>query len=97
MPPLFLHLLSGQELSASARVRLEKPFSVGSLSGVIQRRGQRFYGKVLGNVKGTGNIFEGELELEKPVPPTMFVFSGYIRTGEFVLSTNSDYRKFVHK
>ena len=90
-PPLFLHLLFGDELSASARVPLSKPFATGTLNGLIQPRAEKYYAKIKGSIEGTGNFFEGELELEKPVLPTLLAFQGFCCVGEFVLSTNSDF------
>ena len=91
------------KLLATTSVKVSEPFDVthdqgaGSLRGRIERHGGRFHAKLEGNCEGTWNFFEGELELEKPVGSTGGIFSGYIVSGFFVLTTNADCGPFLRR
>ena len=91
------------KLLATASVRVSEPFDLtgdqglGSLRGRIEKHDGRFHAKLEGNSEGTWNFFEGELELEKPLGATGGVFSGYIISGLFVLTTNADCGPFLER
>jgi hypothetical protein len=97
VPPLYLHLFYGPKLIATAQVLLSKPFKAGTLKGLIQARGVKFFANVTGDCEGTGSFLQSEIELEKPVLPTTLAFSGFGCLGEFVLSTNSDCTQFLER
>jgi hypothetical protein len=78
-------------------VRISQPFDNGGLRGVVELNGKTYHAKLEGNCEGTWNFFEGDLELEKPVSATGFVFSGYIIGGLVVLTTNRDCRPFLER
>ena len=65
------------------------------LAGRIDRRGNVFWGHLLGRSHTTLNNFAGQMELEKPVASQGGAFSSAIWSVQFVLSTNWDCRSFL--
>jgi len=65
------------------------------LSGRIEQRGDKFFAHLKGRSHTTANLFDGEMELEKPVEPQGGLGSGGIWSVRFVLSTNSDCSPFL--
>jgi hypothetical protein len=65
------------------------------LAGRVERRGDVYWGRLLGCSNGTVNNFAGQMKLEHPVDSQGAFFSGGIWSVRFVLSTNSDCREFL--
>jgi hypothetical protein len=108
-PALYLHLLTPTyfwtpptppKRVVTTRVHLSEEIEVTTdksyLAGKIERRGQKYFGKLGGSAGSqTQNRFEGELPLEKIVSSQGGGFGSMILSARFVLSTNSDSKPFL--
>lgn len=65
------------------------------LSGRIECRDGRFFVRLAGVSHSTKNVYEGEMELDKPVSSQGGIFSGTVWTARFVLSTNVNASPFL--
>jgi hypothetical protein len=69
-----------------------------TLSGRVDKDGGKFVAHQLQGVSnGTMNMFDGEMEFEKPIHSTRGMFSGGIFSAIFVLSTNADCTPLLRK
>lgn len=60
-PPLYLHLFTGDQVVATARVRLGRHFSTAGLSGLIEHRGDGSR-KRLRQLRGHWTLLPGALD-----------------------------------
>jgi len=107
---LFLHLIAPRYYTdppiaprriVTTKICLSEDISVAvgeqgeTLSGRIERKGDKFSARLQGRSHSTLNFFEGDIELERPVSSRSGIFSGGIWSVQFVLSTNSDCGPFL--
>jgi hypothetical protein len=88
-------------LIISAKIHLADDFDIrlgtyqDSLSGLIEARDGKFHAHLRVTFGTSTGDYDGNLELEKEVMPTNYMFSGAICLTYFVLSTNADCQPFL--